>query len=102
MRQFIILGLIIVIVVGVLYLEGNAARGEQVFLVCHGEFESRCKQHPYTVFEHCGADNGVGGANPTVSGKKLCGNDKFEAASADGGSISGNHCGYSWFRIICK
>ena len=80
----------------------NAAHAQQIFIVCHGEFEGTCKQHPYTVFEHCGNDNGVGGADPKVSGRNLCGNDNFDVAKADGGSVGGNHCGYSWFRITCK
>jgi hypothetical protein len=37
-----------------------------------------------------------------VSGRNLCGNDNFDVAKADGGSVGGNHCGYSWFRITCK
>jgi len=44
--------------------EIGTARAQQIFIVCHGEFENTCKQHPYTVFERCGSDNGVGGANP--------------------------------------
>jgi hypothetical protein len=47
--------------------EIGTARAQQIFIVCHGEFESTCKQHPYTVFERCGSDNGVGGANPDLS-----------------------------------
>jgi len=78
------------------------ARAQQIFIVCHGELESICKQHPYTVFEHCGNDNGVGGANPDQSGRNLCGHNRFDKAPAEGGSIGGNHCGYSWFRITCR
>jgi hypothetical protein len=78
------------------------AHAQQIFIVCHGEFESSCKQHPYTVFEHCGNDNSVGGANPNQSGKNLCGHDRFDVTAAEGGSIGGNHCGYFWFRITCR
>jgi hypothetical protein len=82
--------------------EIKTASAQQVFIVCHGEFESTCKQHPYTVFEHCGNDNGVGGADPNKSGRNLCGSEKFEVSKAEGGSVGGNHCGYSWFRITCR
>src|SRR6516162_8199901 len=51
----------------------SSAYAQQIFIVCHGEFENTCKQHPYTVFEHCGDDNGVGGANPNLSARNLCG-----------------------------
>jgi hypothetical protein len=78
------------------------ARAEQIFIVCHGEFESTCKSHPYTLFENCGSDKGGGGANPRASGMKLCGNDRFDIASAEGGSVGGNRCGYTWFRITCR
>jgi predicted acylesterase/phospholipase RssA len=74
----------------------------RVFVVCHGEHEAKCGTHPYEVFEHCGDDNGVGGADPKVRGLKLCGNENFEAHPAEGESIGGNHCGYSWFKIACK
>ena len=42
----------------------SSGRAEQVFVVCHGEYEFKCRAHPYTVFEHCGDDNHVGGADP--------------------------------------
>ena len=54
----------------------------RVFVVCHGEHEETCRTHPYDVFEHCGDDNGVGGADPNVSGPKLCGNENFECLSS--------------------
>jgi hypothetical protein len=84
------------------FVLSTIARSQQIFIVCHGEYESTCKQHPYTVFEHCGKDNGVGGANPKVSGRNFCGNDSFDYTPAQGGSVGGNYCGYSWFRITCK
>lgn len=74
----------------------------KVAVVCHGEQESLCKAHQYDVFEHCGDDNGVGGADPHLSGHNICGTDNFEVHPAEGGSIPGNHCGYSWYRIACK
>ena len=79
-----------------------AASPREVFVVCHGEYEAKCKAHPYTNFEHCGNDNGVGGANGNVSGRNLCKNENFDVLPAEGGSIDGNHCGYSWFKIACK
>jgi hypothetical protein len=81
---------------------GPSPPTRQTFVVCHGEDESVCKKHPYTVFEHCGDDNGVSGANGSITGRNLCGNEKFEVLPAEGGSIGGNHCGYSWFKIACK
>src|ERR1700722_12983406 len=71
---------------------------ERLTVVCHGEYEFKCKAHFYQIFEHCGDDNGVSGANPNVSGPNLCGKDDYLGAErADGGSIGGNHCGYSWY-----
>ena len=80
----------------------RTAAPRQTFIVCHGELESKCRNHPYTIFEHCGNDNGIGGADPQASGRKYCGNSNFDVRPADGGSIGGNHCGYSWFTIACK
>jgi hypothetical protein len=74
----------------------------QTFVVCHGEIAAECRAHAYTVFEHCGADNGVGGADGKASGRKLCGDDNFDVLPSEGGSIPGNYCGYSWFKIACK
>jgi hypothetical protein len=79
------------------------ALGQRSIVVCHGEYEFKCKAHPYEMFEHCGDDNGVGGANPSTIGPKLCGaNNYIGADRSEGGSIGGNHCGYSWFIIRCK
>jgi len=83
-------------------LPGPAASPRQVFVVCHGEHETKCKAHPYDKFEHCGDDNGVGGADGNVSGRNLCGNENFDVLPAEGGSIGGNHCGYSCFKMACK
>lgn len=104
MRRLILTGIVALLAVVPLseFAVFSPARAQQIFIVCHGELENICKQHPYTVFEHCGSDNGVGGANPTQSGKNLCGHDRFDVSPADGGSVGGNHCGYSWFRITCK
>jgi hypothetical protein len=76
---------------------------DQTLLVCHGEYYSRCQQHPFQIFEHCGDDNGVGGADPkNISGPNICGPGvPFDIQPADGGSIGGNHCGYSWYRVVC-
>ena len=77
------------------------AEAQQVITVCHGEYYSRCLQHPFNEFEHCGDDNGVGGADPDhVSGPRLCGQRYIRAESA-APSTDGNHCGYAWYRIIC-
>jgi hypothetical protein len=79
------------------------AIAQKSIAVCHGEYEFKCKAHFYQVFEHCGDDNGVGGADPKVSGSKLCGSDNFLGVEpAEGGGISGNHCGYSWYVVKCK
>lgn len=71
-------------------------------IVCHGEDENACKEHKYDVFELCSEANGVGGADPNVSGRAICGDSNFDVSPAEGGSIRGNHCGYSWYRITCK
>lgn len=90
------------------------AYAARTLVICHGEFKTKaevsgtdskfwCDQHPYTVFEHCGDDNGVGGANPQESVNNLCGGKGIvNPAPAEGGSgHAGNHCGYSWFSITC-
>jgi pimeloyl-ACP methyl ester carboxylesterase len=112
------LGLVLVMPRGPVYLEINAARQStttgvppaaqktsapsKVAVVCHGEHLSTCRSHAFDVFEHCGDDNGVGGADPNLSGRNICGNSNFDVSSAEGGNIGGNHCGYSWYRISCK
>jgi hypothetical protein len=84
-------------------LTSTTALGQRAIVVCHGEYEFKCRAHPYQIFEHCGDDNGVGGANPSAVGAKLCGANNYERAElSEGGSIEGNHCGYSWFTIRCK
>jgi hypothetical protein len=93
--------LVCCVILGCFATSYEPVRAQQIFIVCHGEFEAVCKQHPYTVFEHCGDDNHVGGADPPVTARSLCGNDKGEFASIAPG-IGGNHCGYSWFRITCR
>ena len=70
-------------------------------VVCHGEFLAKCRAHPFNKFEQCSNSNGVGGANPAITGKQLCGNDQFTLKSA-GPSVSGNHCGYAWFEVACQ
>ena len=79
--------------------ETSTAR--KTVVVCHGEYKQECDAHPYDVFEHCGNDNGVGGADPRISGPRYCGNPNYTVLPAAGGSIGGNHCGYSWFKIVC-
>jgi hypothetical protein len=81
---------------------GPSAQIRKTVVVCHGEHEARCRTNPFDVFEHCGDDNGVGGADPKVTGLRVCGNDNFDVLPAAGGSVGGNHCGYSWFKIACK
>jgi hypothetical protein len=72
------------------------ALGQRSIVICHGEFEFKCKAHPYDIFEHCGDDNGIGGANPSATGQKLCGTSNYLGADrSEGGGIGGNHCGYS-------
>lgn len=80
----------------------KASTPSRIAIVCHGEQEFLCRRHRFDVFEHCGNDNGVGGADPSLSGRNICGNNNFEVAPAEGGSVEGNHCGYSWYRIACK
>jgi hypothetical protein len=77
---------------------------KQVYQVCHGEIESTCKQHAYTVFEMCSDKNGVGGANPAISCQTLCGEPLGQNSCEARGlfpGFGGNHCGYSWFEIRC-
>ena len=78
----------------------------QSFTVCQGEFEAICNQHDFHIdrFEHCGDDNGVSGANPLATAILLCGPEGGPRAGITqvARSISGNHCGYSWFRITCR
>jgi hypothetical protein len=76
----------------------------QVYEVCHGEFESQCKAHPYDKFEPC-SFNGSG-ANPPLSVAYLCGTKpggKANGSWSSSGfpSVSGNNCGYSWFEVRC-
>ncbi|SRR5713226_652461 len=78
----------------------STASGKE-YVICHGEEEFDCAAHAFQIFERCGKDNGVRGADPNVSGKKLCGNAPFKVLSSEGGSIDGGYCGYSWFKIAC-
>jgi hypothetical protein len=78
------------------------------FVVCHGEYQTKCREAPVAVdvFGHCGQDNGVSSANPNASIIWLCGfrphgvpNGRVEPSGIP--SISGNHCGYSWYVVQC-
>jgi hypothetical protein len=82
-------------------IEAKTAAARKTIVVCHGEYKEKCDAHPYDVFEHCSSDNGVGGADDRISGPKYCGNQNYTVLPAEGGSIGGNHCGYSWFKIVC-
>ncbi len=81
------------------------AQTSQVYIVCHGDHESTCKMHSYAYFEHCGDDNGVGGADPNATISYLCGTKPGGApngaARATQAPIAGDHCGYSWFEVRC-
>ena len=70
-------------------------------IICHGELPDKCRAHPFNEFEQCSDSNGVGGANPALTGKRLCGNDQFKLRSA-GASVPGDHCGYAWFEVGCQ
>jgi hypothetical protein len=80
--------------------------------ICHGENakkiinydpfkdqdEHGCDDHGgWTVFEGCAG----GGANPSNSAAAHCGVGKPWTADSNYPSVSGNNCGYSWFRITC-
>ena len=81
------------------------AQTSQVYVVCHGENEGVCQQHGMTYFEHCGDDNGVGGADPVETTKYLCGTLPGGAPRGSHKNIDvgrgGGHCGYSWFEVRC-
>jgi hypothetical protein len=71
-------------------------------IICHGQTESVCKIHPYDRFEHCGNDNGVGGANPLISAQTFCpGGNHGYLATPTAGTIKDGYCGYSWFQLRC-
>lgn len=79
---------------------------QQIWVVCHGEFENICRKHSYNKWEECSDKNGVKGPNPALSCLTLCAKPMAPGSCAaqkvpDAPFESGDHCGYLWFTVSC-
>jgi hypothetical protein len=83
----------------ILFPAATAAAGAaNLTRVCHGEFESTCKLHPYDTYELCSIDTA---SNATC--QRYCGKDQGpgKCSITKAAEQDGNRCGYVWISVRC-
>ena len=78
-------------------VNATVVHADRIFMFCNGEYKSTCKRYaPGAMFYKC--------KNPNKVAKSLCSTSKrsFEYHKSLVKDKSGNKCGYSVYRVICR